>query len=81
MEQRVNVNFFVKMQKSPSETLEILKTVYSESIMNKNDDFKLPKKPRMSKPKIKTMFICFLDIRGTIHFEFVPEGITVNQKF
>jgi hypothetical protein len=29
MERRVNVNFCVKLQKSPSETLEMLKTVYS----------------------------------------------------
>jgi hypothetical protein len=39
-----------------------------------------PKKPWISKPKIKTMFICFLDIRGIIQFEFVSEGTTVNQK-
>jgi hypothetical protein len=25
------------------------------------------------------MLICFFDIRGIIHFEFVPEGTTVNQ--
>jgi hypothetical protein len=35
----------------------------------------------MSKSKIKTMLICFFDIRGIIHFVFVPEGITVNQIF
>jgi histone-lysine N-methyltransferase SETMAR len=33
----------------------------------------------MSKSKIKTMSMCFFDIRGTNHFEFVPEGTTVNQ--
>jgi hypothetical protein len=38
-------------------------------------------KPRMSKSKIKMMLICFFDIRGIIHFEFVPEGIIVNQTF
>jgi hypothetical protein len=25
--------------------------------------------------------ICFFDIRGIIHFEFAPEGTTVNQTF
>jgi histone-lysine N-methyltransferase SETMAR len=35
----------------------------------------------MSKSKIKTMSICFFDIRGIIHFEFVPEGTIVNQTF
>jgi hypothetical protein len=40
-----------------------------------------PKKSRMSKSKIKKMFICFFGIRGIIHSEFVPEGTTVNQTF
>jgi hypothetical protein len=40
-----------------------------------------PKKPKMSKSKIKTTLICFLDIRSIIQFEFVPEGTTVNQTF
>jgi hypothetical protein len=42
---------------------------------------KWPKKPRMTKSKFKTMLICFFDVRGIIHFEFVPEGTTVNQTF
>jgi histone-lysine N-methyltransferase SETMAR len=39
------------------------------------------KNPQMSESKIKTMLICFFDIGGIIHFEFVPEGTTVNQAF
>jgi hypothetical protein len=35
----------------------------------------------MSKSKIKTMLISFFDIRGVIHFEFVPRGTTANQTF
>jgi hypothetical protein len=35
----------------------------------------------MSKSKIKTMLICFFNIRVIIHFEFVPEGTTVNHTF
>jgi hypothetical protein len=35
----------------------------------------------MSECKIRKMLICFLDVRGIIHFEFVPEGTTVNQIF
>lgn len=31
MEQTVNVKFCVKLQKSPSEMLEMLKTIYNES--------------------------------------------------
>jgi hypothetical protein len=39
------------------------------------------KKTWMSKSKIKTTFICFFDIWGIIHFEHVPERITVSQTF
>jgi hypothetical protein len=41
----------------------------------------IPKKPRMSKSKIKTMLICFFEIRGIIRFESAPAGATVNQTF
>jgi hypothetical protein len=62
VEQRVNVNFCVKLQRSSSEMLRDVK-----------DNFwwiPRPKKPWMSKSKIKTMFICFFN-----------KGTTVNQKF
>jgi hypothetical protein len=37
MEQRVNVKFCVKLQRSPSETLQMLKTIYGDSIMRKRN--------------------------------------------
>jgi hypothetical protein len=40
-----------------------------------------PKKQRMSKSKIKTMLLCFFDVRSIVHFEFLLEGTTVNQTF
>jgi hypothetical protein len=40
------VNFCVKLQKSPSETLDVLKAVYGESIMSKSNVFKWHKRFR-----------------------------------
>jgi hypothetical protein len=40
MEQTLNVKFSVKLQKLPNETLEMLKTVYSESTVSKSNVFK-----------------------------------------
>lgn len=37
-----------------------------------------PKKPRISESRIKTMLIAFFDVCGIVHFEFVPQGKTVN---
>jgi hypothetical protein len=42
MEQRVNVNFYVKLQKSPSETLVVLETVYGESPGQRSHGYQNP---------------------------------------
>jgi transposase len=46
VEQRMNVKFCVKLNKSPSETLEMLKSVYGESTMSKSNVFKWHKRFR-----------------------------------
>ena len=38
-----------------------------------------PVKARKSKSKVKMMLIVFFDIQGIVHFEFLPQGQTVNQ--
>jgi hypothetical protein len=40
MEQRVNVKFCVKLQKSTSDNLDMLNTVYCESTMSDSNVFK-----------------------------------------
>jgi hypothetical protein len=40
-----------------------------------------PQKVRQSRSVTRSMLIVFLDIRGIVHHEFVPEGRTVNAEF
>ena len=43
--------------------------------------FALTKKTRMQRSQVKVMLITSFDRQGMVHYEFVPQGQTVNQHF
>jgi hypothetical protein len=53
MEQTLNGKFCIKLQKLPSETSEMLKTVYGESTMSKSNVFKWHKRFRQGRDNVK----------------------------
>jgi hypothetical protein len=40
-----------------------------------------PKKTKLLKGKVKSMLITFLDIKGSVHKEFILAGQTVNSTY
>jgi len=47
----------------------------------KSADSPRPKKARQVLSKVKVVLIVFFDMEGIVHFEYVPQGQTVNQQF
>jgi len=47
----------------------------------KSADSPGPKKARQVRSKVKVMLIVFFDMEGIVHYEYVPQGQTVNQWF
>ena len=93
VEQRINLKFLAKLGKTPLECFALLQQVYKEETMSRARAFEWHKrfregreeceegrkKARKSKSKVKVMLIVFFDIQGIVHFEFLPQGQTVNQ--
>jgi hypothetical protein len=36
---------------------------------------------RMFKSQMETVLITFFDVKGIVHFEFIPQGRTVSQAY
>jgi hypothetical protein len=49
--------------------------VRKPSVSEWHERFKLG---RISKSQMNTMLITFFDVKCTVHFEFIPQGQTVN---
>jgi len=47
----------------------------------KSADSQRPKKARQVRSKVKVMLIVFFVMEGIVHYEYVPQGQTVNQQF
>jgi hypothetical protein len=49
--------------------------------MKNSSVFKWHKRVNTSKSLMKTPLITSFDIKGIVHFEFIPRGQTVNQAY
>jgi hypothetical protein len=93
-EQRVNIKFCVKLGKTATETLQLLRDAYGDESWCFQYDPQTKrqraewrstgtppsKKVRRQQSTTKTTIIVFFDTRGIVHYESVPQGQTVNQE-
>jgi hypothetical protein len=54
---------------------------YNLEMMHQTATSPQPKKFHQENSKVKTMPITFLDIRGILHYKFVPPGQNVKQTY
>jgi len=52
-----------------------------QSLQWKSAESPRPKKARQVRSKVKVMLIVFFDMEDIVHYEYVPQGQTVNQQF
>jgi len=52
-----------------------------QSLQWKTADSPRPKKARQARSKVRVMLIVFFDMEGIVHYEYIPQGQTVNQQF
>ena len=88
-EQRTNLKFLVRLGKSPSKALCMLQQVYQDQTLSRSTVFLWHKRfkdgredveddPRGGRP-CTSRNETFFDVRGMAHYEFLPQGQTVNQ--
>jgi hypothetical protein len=83
-EQRTNMIFCVKLGKNASDTCAMLSEVYGRDAVKTSRVSEWHKRSKQSSHieiKTKTMLITFFDIKGSVHFEFIPRGQTVYQAY
>ena len=51
-----------------------------QSLQWKTQNLPWPKKACTFQSQVKTMLVCFFDHKGTVHYEFIAQGQTVNQQ-
>jgi hypothetical protein len=57
----------------------VLSETYGGEAIKKSSVFEWFKSVHILKSQMKTLLITLLDIKGVVHFEFIPQGQTVNQ--
>jgi hypothetical protein len=52
-----------------------------QSLQREKPTYPRLKRARISKSQMKTMLITSFDIKGIVHFQFIQQGLTVNEAY
>jgi hypothetical protein len=85
LEQQINITFYGKSGKNASDTCALLSKAHGGETTNRSK-YKIigidgSKTAQISKLYVKIMLITSLNINSMVHFEFTPQGQTVNQAY
>ena len=83
-EEWICTKFYFKLGKMAAETHKVLKEAFGDNALSQMQTyewFRRPKKARQFLSNVKSMSMCFIDIEGIVHKDFVPPGQTLNGKF
>jgi hypothetical protein len=81
LEQQISVKFCVKLGKNASDTCEMLSNAYGGEAMKKSHVFEGVVQRQLTCQITNEDNTHHFDIKGTVHFEFIPQGQTVNQAY
>jgi hypothetical protein len=80
LEQRINISFCVKLGKNASDTYTMLYEAYEVKTMKNSSAFGWHSGSKRV-ARNADIAITFFDIKGIVHFEFIPQGQTANQAY
>lgn len=88
MDQRICIKFCVKNNLKCADAFRMLTVAYGEATLDKSNVYRWYKMfsegredVSQVRSNVKVLLTVFFDCRGVVHYEFLPQGRTVNKEY
>ena len=78
---RICIKFCFKIEKTATETYQLLQQAYGEGAMGRTQVFDWFRRFKEGRSKTKVMLLAFFDSEGIVHHEYAPDRQTINKEF